>query len=234
MADPIFIFRHVDCEGPGYLGEFLTRRGLPWQVIEVDQGDPVPHSIDGMAAMAFMGGPMSVNDPLPWIEPELTLIRTAQAAGLPMLGHCLGGQLIAKALGGTVGPNPSREIGWLPVRVLRSAATAAWVDGLDDEFPAFHWHGETFSIPEGADRLFESEACANQGFVIGNALALQCHIEMTAELVRDWAARYAEQIGDASPTVQSAEQMSADLEARITALHGIADRLYARWLAPLG
>ena len=113
---PLYIFRHIDCEGPGYLAEVLERKGIPWQLIAIDTDVAVPHSIDGCSGLVFMGGPMSVNDDLPWIGQELALIRAAQTAGLPVLGHCLGGQLISKALGGEITANPVREIGWHPVR----------------------------------------------------------------------------------------------------------------------
>src|SRR3972149_1439134 len=112
---PILVFRHAPHEGPGYLADYLDRRRLPYRLIRVDQGDPIPTSLDGISGLVFMGGPMSVNDPLPWIPPVLALIRKAVAADLPVLGHCLGGQLISKALGGAVTKNPIKEIGWLPV-----------------------------------------------------------------------------------------------------------------------
>ncbi len=111
----IAIFRHAASEGPGYLAEFLARRGRPHRLIRIDRHDPLPSSIAGFSALVFMGGPMSVNDDLPWIPPVLESIRRAVAADLPVLGHCLGGQLISKALGGGVTRNPVKEIGWLPV-----------------------------------------------------------------------------------------------------------------------
>ena len=123
---PLYIFRHIDCEGPAYLAEVLARRAIPWQLIAIDAGDSVPPSIDGCSGLVFMGGPMSVNDDLPWIEHELDLIRLAQDAGMPVLGHCLGGQLICKALGGAITANPVREIGWHPVR-RSETATARFV-----------------------------------------------------------------------------------------------------------
>ena len=95
IMKPVAIFRHFHSEGPGYFATFLGRYSIPWQLVRIDQGDPLPTSIDGLSGLAFMGGPMSVNDPFPWIEQSCGLIRAASAAGLPVLGHCLGGQLIA-------------------------------------------------------------------------------------------------------------------------------------------
>jgi GMP synthase-like glutamine amidotransferase len=233
MNRPVRIFRHVACEGPGYLGTVLERRGIPYEIVAIDRGEPVPADLDGVAALVFMGGPMSVNDDLPWIHAELELIRRADDRDLPLLGHCLGGQLLSKALGGRVSANPVKEVGWLPVSLVPGEATNDWLAGVPAQFTAFHWHGETFTIPDGASRLLESPHCPNQAFVRGNVLALQCHVEMTAGMVTEWARLYGDEIRSPSPTVQSAAQMTEDLAARVAASQAIADRLYARWLARL-
>lgn len=102
-----------------------------------------------------------------------------------MLGHCLGAQFISKALGGTVTRNPVREIGWLPVARVDTPAAAVWLDGLPHEFEVFHWHGETCTVPVNAERILASRDCSNQGFALGNTLGLQCHIEVTAQMVRN-------------------------------------------------
>ena len=229
----VLIFRHAPQEGPGYFADFLTRKALPHRLIRVDQNEPVPSSIDRISGLVFMGGPMSVNDDLPWIPPVISLIQRAIDAGLPVLGHCLGGQLISKALGGAITRNPVREIGWLPINRVDSAAAADWLNGLPREFEAFHWHGETFSIPEGATRLLESRDCPNQAFVIGKTLALQCHVEMTADMVREWARLGADELENTCATVQSPQEMAVDLEARVRRMQGIADKLYERWIQGL-
>ena len=230
---PLAIFRHIACEGPAYLAEVLERHAIPWRLVKVDAGDAVPDTLDDCSGLVFMGGPMSVNDPLPWIAQELALIRKAQAAGMPVLGHCLGGQLICKALGGAISANPVKEIGWHTVRKCNTAAADRWLAGLPDAATLFHWHGETFSIPDGAECLLESEHCAHQAFAIGNTLALQCHVEMQPPMVSEWAALYAYEIQETSATVQSAEQMTADLPARIAGAQQLADGIYLQWLAPL-
>lgn len=229
----VLISRHVAHEGPGYLAGFLERHGIAYRVVKIDEKEPLPPSIAGFSGLVLMGGPMSVNDDLPWIPSALALIREAMEAGKPVLGHCLGGQLISKALGGTVGPNPEREIGWLPVQRVRNAQADAWLGELPDEFEVFHWHGETFSLPPGATHVLRSAACAHQGFVIDNALALQCHVEMTADLVRLWARTGHKEIARTSATVQSEAQMTADLEERVARLNRAADILYARWIQSL-
>lgn len=230
LMKPIRIFRHMVCEGPGFLADCLRRRGLTYQLIALDQGEAVPESLDDVSALVFMGGPMSVHDPLPWIPDELGLIQRAAARGLPLLGHCLGSQLIAKALGGEVRSNPVREIGWHPVTRAANPIALDWLGRLPARFEVFHWHGETFSIPPGSTRLLSSDYCHNQGFAIGNTLALQCHVEMTVGLVEEWTERYRNELEVPTKSVQNRPQMLVDLASRVTALNAVAERIYERWL----
>jgi len=229
----ILIFRHLANEGPGYFAEFLQHHDVPYKLIAIDKNQPVPISLENVAGLVFMGGPMSVNDPLPWIADEIRLIQQAFRQDLPMLGHCLGGQLISKALGGQVGPNPVKEIGWLPVQRTQDSRVQDWLRGLPESFEAFHWHGETFSIPTGATTILSSAECPHQGFVIGNTLALQCHVEMTADMVRDWAQVNDGELAQPSATIQTAVQMTERLPERIQQLHQYAESLYTRWLRPI-
>lgn len=223
----------MEYEGPGYFEQVLRSNNLPFHLIAIDRGDVIPQSIEQSSALVFMGGPMSVNDNLPWITQEIALIRQAREANMPVLGHCLGGQLISKALGGTVTANPVQEIGWFPVSKIPGKTTDDWLAGLPDEFMAFHWHGETFSVPEAATPLLQSEHCAHQAFAVGNILALQCHVEMTSEMVREWAQLHTAETAVTSPTVQNGEQMMEGLDIKIGELQQQAKRLYRRWLAPL-
>lgn len=229
---PVVVFRFSRIEGSGYLGEFLTRKGILWDQLNIDAGDSVPDDINGYSGLVLMGGPMSANDDLPWIPPLLELIRRAVAQGIPVLGHCLGGQLMSKALGGTVGRNPVREIGWGEVSKVGHHPAPDWLGALPAAFEVFQWHGETFSIPEGAERLLESPFCANQAFLLNNLhLGLQCHIEMTATMIQAWceadAAELARTAGE--PAVQQPAAMLEDAPARLDALHRVADILYGKW-----
>ena len=197
------------------------------RLVAIDRGDAVPTDISKMSALVFMGGPMSVNDPLPWIADELRLIRLAYDANVPMLGHCLGGQLIAKALGAEVRRNAVKEIGWHPVE---QTDTSMWRKDLPPRFEVFHWHGETFDPPQGATPLLRSLWCEHQAFAIGNALALQCHIEMTPDMVKEWVELGQEELQPDTLSVQSPLFMTADLPARTAALHRVADVIYNGWL----
>lgn len=231
---PIAIFRHSPTEGPGYFATFLDQHKLAWELIKVDAGELVPQDPSAYAGLVFMGGPMSVNDDLPWIASVLDLIRCAVERDIPVLGHCLGGQLMAKALGSTVGKNPIKEIGWGEVSRVPSALAPLWLGDLPPRFPVFHWHGETFALPPGATPLLSSVHCVNQAYVLGKHLGMQCHVEMTRELIESWCAVGSEEIAAAnSPAVQTPAQMGVDIDAKVAALHDVASTLYTQWIKGL-
>ena len=167
---------------------------------------------------------------LPWVKPLLELVREAVRKDVPALGHCLGGQLMSKALGGEVTRTRVKEIGWGEVEVADNSVAREWFAPLT-AFESFHWHGETFSIPPGATRVLGNEHCANQAFATGRHLGLQCHVEMTEDLVRLWCRGGADEIraSAASPGVQAPAKIEKNLEARIASLHAVADRIYDRW-----
>ena len=230
---PVSIFRHSMTEGPGYFATYLDAHRIAWQLTKIDAGEPVPRDPREFAGLCFMGGPMSVNDDLPWIPAALDLIGAAVRLGIPVIGHCLGGQLMAKALGGSVTANPVREIGWGNVAVLDNAEALCWFGPLRG-FLAFHWHGETFTIPPGAVRILESSYCTNQAFALGPHLALQCHVEMTSELIRAWCEGWERELrGMAGASVQTPAQMVEAIEQRVRTLNAVADRLYERWIEGL-
>lgn len=231
---PVVIFRHALTEGAGYLGSFLTEKGIPWHMVRIDQGDRLPESALDFSGVVLMGGPMSVNDDLPWIPPLLELIRHAAAEDVPLLGHCLGGQLISKALGAAVSKNPVKEIGWGIAHISDNTEARKWF-GQSQSVPVFHWHGETFEMPAGATHLLASEHCRNQAYSIGKHLAFQCHIEMTVDMVRTWCEVGADEIADAidSPGVQSVEEIHGSLAERVERLNAVARPIYERWITGL-
>lgn len=231
---PVAIFRHTLSEGPGTLVEFLSEHSIPWQLICIDEGATVPRAVDAYSGLAFMGGPMSVNDDLPWIPPVLELIRMGVAKNTPVLGHCLGGQLMAKALGGAVTQNPVKEIGWGVVNVDSNPAARAWF-GKVTHFEAFHWHGETFSLPPGAMHILSSPYCANQAYALGPHLGMQCHVEMTHDMIDTWCAVGADEIAQStdSPAVQPVPQIKAQVTDKLPQLNAVARRLYQHWIMNL-
>jgi len=231
---PVAIFRHTRTEGPGYIADFLDAENILWQLIRIDAGEAVPHDASAFSGLVFMGGPMSVNDDLPWITPVLELIRHAVARDIPVLGHCLGGQLMARALGGSVTRNPVKEIGWGTVTATDNDTARAWF-GEAQTFEAFHWHGETFSLPPGAVHILSSAHCINQGYAMGKHLGLQCHVEMTEDMIRSWCEHGADELFTSadSPGVQSAATMQAQMAYKLPLMRVVARRLYSHWIIGL-
>jgi GMP synthase-like glutamine amidotransferase len=230
---PVAIFRHLPIEGPGYFATFLDNNHIPWRLIKIDAGEELPNSIDEFSGLVFMGGSMSVIDDLPWIKSSLSLIRQAVTEDMPVLGHCLGGQLMAKALGGIIQANPVKEMGWGKVTVPDHPIARDWFGDLTI-FNAFHWHGEAFSLPQDATCILSSQYCENQAFALGMHLGMQCHVEMTERLVRDWCSVAAEELASLNEaSVQSIDEIEKNLPERIAALNSVADRLYQKWIVYL-
>lgn len=233
---PVAIFRHSPIEGPGYFAIFLEGHGIPWRLIAIDAGEAVPDSPETFSGLCFMGGPMSVNDDLPWIEESCALIRLAVAKDIPVIGHCLGGQLMSKALGGQITRNPVKEIGWGEVFGESDATARSWLgDFAGRSSTVFHWHGETFSIPPGASRLFANPYCANQMFALGPHLGMQCHVEMTPEMITAWSAHWADEMAGITEqaSIQNPEQMMGDTATHLTPMRALATQLYTVWIKGL-
>jgi GMP synthase-like glutamine amidotransferase len=228
---PIAIFRLYKIEGPGYFATFLDSHSIPWKLIKIDDGENFPRSPEHFSGLVFMGGAMSANDNLPWISGALALIRQAVRYNIPVLGHCLGGQLMSKALGGQVSRSTIKEIGWGKVVVADNPIASKWFGNLYD-FESFHWHGEFFTLPDGATRLLSSKFCENQAFAIGAHLGMQCHLEMTEKMVKTWYEVGAGEIaGSSGPAVQSLEAVQKNLANRISALNRVARHLYSKWIS---
>jgi GMP synthase-like glutamine amidotransferase len=181
----VLAFRHVPFEHLGLINSSLQIHGIAWRYADVFADATIPdwESVD---ALIFMGGPMSANDNLPFIREELHIIERAISASKPVLGICLGAQLIAKALGTRVYRNHVKEIGWAPVRWRPEARQDRLFHGLDKPEVVFHWHGETFDLPAGASWLASSEACAHQAFRAGSAYGLQFHLEVSPQMIASW------------------------------------------------
>lgn len=230
---PIAIFRHSPTEGPGYFATFLDEHRIPWQLVRIDAGDVIPADPSLFSGLGFMGGPMSVNDPLPWIPHVLDLMRSAISYDIPIIGHCLGGQLLSKALGGEVTANPIKEIGWHTIQIVDHPLAREWL-GNRKELTVFQWHGDTFTIPEGATRLADSLYCENQAFNYGQHLGLQCHIEMTRALLESWCiSDIKEIVENLGPSVQTVEEILTDLDAHVAELNHVARGIYLRWIQGL-
>lgn len=177
------ILQHVSFEGPGSADEWLRARGAMVSVTRFHEPAPSLPPVEDIDLVIALGGPMSVNDErvLPWLRAEKRFIREAILRGTPVLGICLGAQLMASSLGAEVYPNDEKEIGWFPIAAEPAEATAFV---FPPELTVFHWHGETFELPPGGVRLATSAACRNQAFQVGaRAIGLQFHLETTPESV---------------------------------------------------
>jgi GMP synthase-like glutamine amidotransferase len=226
----VAILRFSPTEGPAYFADWLDARGLGWRLVALDEGAAVPADPRVFAGIALMGGPMSVNDALPWAPALDALLRDAVAADVPVIGHCLGGQLLAKALGAEVRRAATPEIGWIDVDVDDAHARQDWFGGRAC-FEAFHWHYEAFALPAGATRLLTNRFNANQAYVVADRhVGMQCHVEMTSDLVETWLATGAGELPPASsPARQCAADIRAGLAAHVAALNAVAGDVYARW-----
>jgi GMP synthase-like glutamine amidotransferase len=230
---PVLILQNLTGDGPGHLGSWLAKRGIPFDVFNAEAGDAYPASIVGYRALALLGGEMSANDDLPHLRQAERLILQAMAAGAPVIGHCLGGQLMARALGASVRESPVPEIGWQPMTVADSEAARAWF-GEPGERTVYHWHGESFDLPPGAERLASNAACPNQAFAIGRHLAMQFHVELDAGKLAAWSASvdpgFVRQAREHPATVQAGPAMRAQSVEALPAQQRLADRIYRHWL----
>lgn len=204
----IHYLQHVPFEDPGFILEWIESRGYRLTGTRLYDGDPLPlpEEIDWLIVM---GGPMSVHDEaeFPWLTAEKGFVRTCIELDKTMLGICLGAQLIADALGAPVFRNEHKEIGWFPIRKEVGVGIHGLWEELPGIFDVFHWHGETFNLPDGAERLASSEACLNQAFLYGERiLGLQFHLEMTPAGVENLIKNAADDMTP-GPYVQSAESM---------------------------
>lgn len=230
----ITTIRHVACEGPAALELILAPLGFRFEVHRMDAGDPVPSACaDGLVVL---GGPQAVYDPagFPTRDAEATLIRRALSEGKPVLGVCLGSQLLAHAAGaavraGRVGP----EIGWGPVHLTAEGTADPLFQGLPPEIPAFHWHSDTFDLPEGAVRLAGSAAYPHQAFRLGtSAYGFQFHLEVTEGMIREWMEAYASSLTPGGGTVPP-ERITERIEERAKELRRIAEAVFPRWASLL-
>lgn len=238
---PVLILQHLPDDGPAFLGTWLAAQGRPVDLRHTAAGDPYPERIDGHAALAVLGGAWSANDERPSLRQAEALIRQAVAAGVPVLGHCLGGQLMARALGGEVVRAPVAERGWHAVAWADTPAARSWF-GAGSGATLFQWHRDAFAPPPGAEWLAGSEACAQQAFGLGPHLAMQFHVEVDAPKLAAWALE-AEQGGDAGlgggggndiddigEPWQGAARMRQGTARHLAASQALASEIYARWL----
>jgi GMP synthase-like glutamine amidotransferase len=221
----IHYLQHVAFEDAANIAVWARRRAHRLSHTRLDLGEalPEPESIDWLVVM---GGPMNVDEhaEYPWLICEKQFIRRVIDRGVPVLGVCLGGQLISAVLGGQVTKNRQKEIGWFPVTLTPEAAATPVFAGLPQQVPAFHWHGDTFSIPAGAIRLAKSEGCDNQAFQYGRkVVAMQFHWDYSLSSAETMIRHCGEELVD-SPGIQHPAELLACPE-RFAEIQVLLDRL---------
>jgi GMP synthase-like glutamine amidotransferase len=220
----VLAFRHIPCEHLGLIGGELEARGIACDYADLYDpaaATPDPARYDGLI---FMGGPMSVNDPLGYLEFEKQSIAQAVASGKPVLGICLGAQLIASALSARVYRNPRKEIGWFDIRLTEEGQADPLFAGAGPSETVFHWHGETFDLPAGAVCLASSEACGHQAFRVGSRVyGLQFHLEVTPEMIADWCSE------DVNSSDVSELEVPPDPAHNAARLRDLSHLVFGRW-----
>ncbi|GAB4542689.1 MAG: type 1 glutamine amidotransferase [Thermodesulfovibrionia bacterium] len=191
----VLICKNIKAEGPGTIEDYLIAQEIHYKIVDLSMGEKIinPENFD---TLIMMGGPMSVNDDIDYIREEESLVMDFITKGKKVLGICLGAQIMARALGARVYAGEEKEVGWYDIELteeglndqfMRRLATHPQTGDIWKRFRVFHWHGETFDIPQGAVRLAGSSLYTNQAFRYGNnAYAFQFHIEVSKEMIYDW------------------------------------------------
>lgn len=190
---PILFIQNVTLEGPGTLGLFLKQRNIPFEIRDLYGGMNIPERSEDFGAAVVLGGPMNIyeEDRFPFLTAEKHFLRDCLNTNVPVLGICLGGQLLADVLGGSVRPNGESEIGWMDVALTEEGIRSRIFAGISSPAPVFQWHGDTFEIPSGAEHLAWSSKCRHQAFSYKDRfVGLQFHLEVTAEEAAHWACTY--------------------------------------------
>jgi GMP synthase-like glutamine amidotransferase len=224
----VAILQHAEHEGPGQVATWCAAHGMALRTHHPARGDLPPR--DAFDALVVLGGPQSVYDTArdPWLVAEIAFLREVLATDTPVLGICLGSQLLAAALGADVARHSEQEIGWYEVTRAEGARVSAFADLLPARLITLHWHGDAYALPAGATRLFSSAACMEQGFSVGaRVLALQFHPEMTADMLPTWIAKEPPPVGRWCQT--GAELMSG--LAHTPPNHRMLDAMLARLFA---
>jgi len=230
---PVAILQHQLPENAAYLTTWLERHRVDYVIFNAGADEEFPTSIEPYAALAVMGGGMSANDALLSNRQAEILILQAMRMDRPVIGHCLGGQLMSRALGAAVTASPQPEIGWQPIQYENLDVAREWF-GDDPANTVAHWHYESFGIPAGAVRVATSPACPNQAWAMGPHLAMQFHIEITETKMQSWVAeddaKWAES-RSLYETVQDKISMLAGLPYHLAQHQTTADSIYKKWLS---
>jgi len=231
---PVLILEHQIPENIAYLGTWLIKNNIKFRVFNAEKDKEFPNNIEAYSALAVMGGAMSANDMLFTNKKAEILILQAMYRDIPVLGHCLGGQLMAKALGAKITVNGVPEIGWQKISYnIADPLVTEWFRDNPTDY-VIHWHYDTFEIPTGAKRLATTEACSNQVFVIDKHIGMQFHIEIDQKKLDFWVTNKDENWQKAIEkykTVQDKNEMLIGAEKYLLQHQKTADAIYSKWLS---
>jgi GMP synthase (glutamine-hydrolysing) len=236
MKRKALIVMHNKTEGAGTFENILKEMGWEREVLPLFEGDPLPRAAEEYALILLMGGPMSVNEEerFPFLKQETAFIRKRLKLGKPVLGICLGAQLMAKALGARVYPGPYKEIGWYFLNLTPAGKADPLFAALDPCFLVFQWHGETFDLPEGATCLAGNQDFPHQAFRFGDlSYGLQFHFEVTEEMIKTWVKQWAGEIKSAKPQPLRAKDILQDSRVYLERLHRQVRLFFGRYLEVL-
>jgi GMP synthase (glutamine-hydrolysing) len=211
----VHYLQHVSYEDPAYILEWFEEEDHDISYTRLHRDEPLPTS-DDYDLLLIMGGPMSIYDyaTYPWLKDEKWFIEEALDNNKHIIGICLGAQILADVLGARISKNDDVEIGWFPIRKTQQAKSTIF-DSLPENFTTFHWHGDTFEIPQGGVWVAESEACRNQAFLYSNnVLGLQYHMEITKESINDMLKHAKADISE-GPYIQTPEQIIKGMRKNI-------------------
>jgi GMP synthase-like glutamine amidotransferase len=193
----VLFIKHIDIEGPGTIADFLDARAIQYKIADVSKNNALPSAPEQYQAIVILGGPMNVyeEEKYPFLKAEDALLKAALRKRVPLLGVCLGAQLIAKALGAKVRKAAEKEIGWFKVNLTDNGIKDRLFLDLKSKIDVFQWHGDTFDIPDKGLHLASSKVCSNQAFKYNdNAYGLQFHLEVTKDMVQEWLDAYSDEI----------------------------------------
>jgi GMP synthase (glutamine-hydrolysing) len=225
----VTVLQHIFCETLGTIADALQAKGIAMEYVRSFEGDKVPSELGEAEGLIVMGGPMGVyeQDIYPFLREELQLIRTTLKQEKPILGVCLGSQLLAAALGAQVKKNRAKEIGWYPVTLAESASKDPLWSGVDPCFMGFHWHGDIFDLPQGATSLASSAITPCQAFRYGrNAYGFLFHMEVTASMVATMVETFQHELQQEGINGQTVVAQTGDHLAK---LQRIGASVYQGW-----
>jgi GMP synthase (glutamine-hydrolysing) len=233
-ASKVLAIQHVRCETLGTLGDALGEAGIPFDVVRTFEGQPVPNNLKGSNGLIIMGGPMGVyeQDRHPFLRQEIRLIEEALRQDIPLLGICLGSQLLAAALGAPVTKGKSKEIGWHPISLTQAAMhDPLWAE-LGPSFVAYHWHGDVFELPSGAVSLASSEMTPHQAFRYGrSAYGFLFHMEVTEHIIKEMVKTFQDELQSAGLNGLGVVQQA---RKHLPRLGDIGKSVFTRWAGMVG